>query len=141
VARPADAVASAKKATELDDHFGEGFAILGVSILANDQKAWSEAIAQAQQGAFLDPDNPLVQQAVGKIFEANGQLEQAAGAFGNLGKGAFLERCLVAQSEEILLLGRNQFGAVDFKQRLTFPHHLSGLIDIQALDRFRGERQ
>ncbi len=81
LAKPADAVASAKKATELDDKFGEGFAILGASILANDPKAWSEAIAQAQQGAFLDPDNPIVQQAVGKIFEANGQLEQAAGAY------------------------------------------------------------
>ncbi|HSD65733.1 MAG TPA: tetratricopeptide repeat protein, partial [Vicinamibacteria bacterium] len=39
------------------------------------------AIAQAQQGAFLDPDNPHVQNAVGKIFEANGQLEQAANAY------------------------------------------------------------
>lgn len=81
LARPADAVASAKKATELDDKFGEGFAILGAAILANDGKAWSEAIAQAQQGAFLDPENALVQHTVGKIFEHNGQLEQAAGAF------------------------------------------------------------
>ena len=81
LAKPADAVASAKKATELDDKFGEGYAILGVAILAHDPKAWSEAIAQAQQGAFLDPDNPIVQHAVGKIFEANGQLEQAAGAY------------------------------------------------------------
>jgi tetratricopeptide (TPR) repeat protein len=81
LAKPAEAVASAKKATELDDKLGEGFAIYGVSILANDPKAWSEAIAQAQQGAFLDPDNPIVQQAVGKIFEHNGQLEQASGAY------------------------------------------------------------
>ena len=44
-------------------------------------RVWSDAIAQAQQGAFLDPDNPIVQGAVGKIFEANGQLEQAAGAY------------------------------------------------------------
>jgi tetratricopeptide (TPR) repeat protein len=81
LAKPADAVASAKKATELDDKLGEAYGILGASILAGDAKAWSEAIAQAQQGAFLDPDNPFVQQAVGKIFEANGQLEQAAGAY------------------------------------------------------------
>jgi tetratricopeptide (TPR) repeat protein len=79
--KPAEAVASAKKATEVDDKFGEGFAILGVAMIAQDPKSWSEAIAQAQQGAFLDPDNPNVQDAVGKIFEANGQLEQAAKAY------------------------------------------------------------
>ncbi len=81
LARPAEAVASAKKATEAEDKFGEGFAILGAAMVAQDPKAWSEAIAQAQQGAFLDPDNPHVQNAVGKIFEANGQLEQAAKAY------------------------------------------------------------
>jgi superkiller protein 3 len=80
-ARPGDALASAKKATELDDKLGEGFAIYGVAILASNPKNWSEAIAQAQQGAFLDENNPIVQDAVGKIFEANGQLEQAAGAY------------------------------------------------------------
>ena len=79
--RVADAVASARKATELDDKFGEGFAILGIALLAENPKNWSDAIAQAQQGAFLDAGNPVVQVAVGKIFEANGQLEQAAGAY------------------------------------------------------------
>ena len=81
LARPADAVASGRKATELDDKFGEGFAVLGAAIVAENPKSWSDAIAQAQQGAFLDPDNPNVQAAVGRIFEANGQLEQAAGAY------------------------------------------------------------
>jgi tetratricopeptide (TPR) repeat protein len=81
LARPADAVSSAKKATELDASFGEGFAILGVAMVAQDPKSWSDAIAQAQQGAFLDPENPHVQNAVGKIFEANGQYEQAANAY------------------------------------------------------------
>jgi tetratricopeptide (TPR) repeat protein len=81
LAKPAEAVASAKKATELDASFGEGFAILGVAMIAQDPKSWSDAIAQAQQGAFLDPDNPHVQNAVGKIFEANGQFEQAANAY------------------------------------------------------------
>jgi tetratricopeptide (TPR) repeat protein len=79
--RATDAVASARKATELDDKFGEGFAILGVALLAENPKSWSDAIAQAQQGAFLDPANPLVQTGVGKIFEANGQFEQASGAY------------------------------------------------------------
>ena len=78
-----DAIASAKKATELDDKFGEGFAMLGVATLAENPKSWSDAIAQAQQGAFLDSNNPIVQVAVGKIFEASGQLEQAAGAYRN----------------------------------------------------------
>jgi len=81
LARPADAVASAKKATTVDDKFGEGFAILGVAMVAQDPKSWSDAIGQAQQGAFLDPDNPNVQNAVGKVFEANGQLEQASKAY------------------------------------------------------------
>ncbi len=81
LAKPAEAVASAKKATEVEDKFGEGFAILGVAMVAQDAKTWSVAIAQAQQGAFLDPDNPNVQNAVGKVFEANGQLEQAAKAY------------------------------------------------------------
>lgn len=79
--RAADAVASAKKATELDDKFGEGFAILGVALLAENPKNWNDAIAQAQQGAFVDKGNPLVETAVGKIFEASGQLDQAAGAY------------------------------------------------------------
>jgi superkiller protein 3 len=81
LARPVDAVAAAKKATELDDKFGEGFAIHGLAIVANNLKEWSEAIAQAQQGAFLDPKDPIVHAAVGRVFEANGQLEQAAAAY------------------------------------------------------------
>ena len=50
-----------RKATELDDKFGEGFAILGGALIAENLKNWSDAIAQAQQGAFLDPKNPIVQ--------------------------------------------------------------------------------
>jgi len=81
LARPADALASARKATTVDDKFGEGFAVLGVAIMAENLKNWSDAITQAQQGHFLDPDNPHVESAVGRIFEANGQLEQAANAY------------------------------------------------------------
>jgi tetratricopeptide (TPR) repeat protein len=80
-AKPAEAIASARKATEVDDKFGEGFAILGAAIVAESPKNWSDAIAQAQQGAFLDPKSALVKGLVGKVFEANGQLEQAAGAY------------------------------------------------------------
>jgi tetratricopeptide (TPR) repeat protein len=81
LSRPAEAVASARKATEADDKFGEGFAALGLAIVAENPKSWSDAIAQAQQGAFLDPKSPVVQAAVGKVFEVNGQLDQAAAAY------------------------------------------------------------
>jgi tetratricopeptide (TPR) repeat protein len=79
--RPADAVAAARKATQLDEKSGESFAILGAAILAENRNNWGEAIAQAQQGAFLDPKNPIVLTAVGKIFEANAQFEQAVGSY------------------------------------------------------------
>lgn len=79
--RPPEAVAVARKATELDDKYGEGFAILGGALIAEDLGKWGEAIAQAQQGAFLDPTNPIVQTIVGRIFEANGQGDQAVAAY------------------------------------------------------------
>jgi len=79
--RPPEAVAAARKATELDDSFGEGFAILGGALIAENLNNWGEAIAQAQQGAFLDPENPIVQTIVGRIFEANGQMDQAVAAY------------------------------------------------------------
>ena len=81
--RPAEAIAAARRATEIDDKLGEGFAALGLALVAADPKQnWGEAIAQAQTGATtLDPENPLVHTAVGTIFEANGQLDQAASEY------------------------------------------------------------
>lgn len=81
LARPPEAVAAARKATELDESFGEGFAILGGALVAENLNNWGEAIAQAQQGAFLDPTNPIVQTIVGRIFAANGQNDQAVAAY------------------------------------------------------------
>jgi tetratricopeptide (TPR) repeat protein len=81
LARPAEAVAAARNATELDANGGEGFAILGGALIAQDLNNWGEAIAQAQQGAFLDPRNPIVQTIVGRIFAANGQADQAVAAY------------------------------------------------------------
>jgi tetratricopeptide (TPR) repeat protein len=72
----------AKKASEADQKSGEAFAVFGKAILARDPKRWDEAIAQAQQGAFLNPRDPLVQLAVGQIFEAGNNLDQAALAYG-----------------------------------------------------------
>jgi tetratricopeptide (TPR) repeat protein len=79
--RAPEAVTAARKATELDSHFGEGFAILGGALIAENLNNWGEAIAQAQQGAFLDPTNPIVLTIVGRIFEANGQADQAVASY------------------------------------------------------------
>jgi tetratricopeptide (TPR) repeat protein len=60
----------------------EGFAVLGLAILAtnrDDPATWARAISDAQTGAtVLNPKNPAVKFAVGKIFENNGELAQAA---------------------------------------------------------------
>jgi tetratricopeptide (TPR) repeat protein len=77
-----EAVAAATKATQLDQHSGEAFAELGLSMLTldpGDNK--NEAIAQAQQGAFLEPKNGAVKLAVGRIFESRGQLDQAVNSY------------------------------------------------------------
>ncbi len=79
--KAAEAVAEAKKATEADPKSGEAFAALGQALLAENPKAWSEAIAQAQQGAFLNPKSPLIQYIVGKVFEANAALDQAVSSY------------------------------------------------------------
>jgi tetratricopeptide (TPR) repeat protein len=76
-----EAVDEARKATEADAQNGEAFAVLGTALLAADKNNWSDAIAQAQQGAFLNPRNPVVQVAVGKIFEAANNFDQATSAY------------------------------------------------------------
>ena len=78
----AGAEEEAKKASDADQKSGEAFAILGKAILARDAKRWDDAIAQAQQGAFLTPRDPQVQLAVGQIFEAGNNPDQAALAYG-----------------------------------------------------------
>jgi tetratricopeptide (TPR) repeat protein len=76
-----EAAAEAKKATEADPKSGEAFAALGQALLAENPKNWNEAIAQAQQGAFLNPKSPMIQNTVGKIFEANGNFDQAVSSY------------------------------------------------------------
>jgi tetratricopeptide (TPR) repeat protein len=76
-----EAVAEAKKATEADPKSGEAFAALGLALLAENPKSWNDAIAQAQQGAFLNPKSPIIQNAVGKIFEASGNFDQAVSSY------------------------------------------------------------
>jgi tetratricopeptide (TPR) repeat protein len=80
--KPSEAVAEARQATTADERDAEAFAALGSALLAeNPQQKWSEAIAEAQQGAFLNPRSVLVQVAVGKIFEAAGNYDQATEAY------------------------------------------------------------
>jgi tetratricopeptide (TPR) repeat protein len=78
----AGAEEEAKKASDADQKSGEAFAVLGKAILARDAKRWDDAIAQAQQGAFLSPRDPQVQLAVGQIFEAGNNPDQASLAYG-----------------------------------------------------------
>jgi tetratricopeptide (TPR) repeat protein len=79
--KSAEAVTEARKATEADSKNGEAFAALGRALLAVNPKDWNAAIAEAQQGAFLNPKSPYVQLSVGKIFEAAGNYDQAAAAY------------------------------------------------------------
>jgi tetratricopeptide (TPR) repeat protein len=79
--KAAEAEAAARKATEVDPQSAEAFAVLGGAILAVDPNRWSDAIAQAQQGAFLNDKSPMVQLQVGRIFEAQGNTQQAALAY------------------------------------------------------------
>jgi tetratricopeptide (TPR) repeat protein len=76
-----EAAAEAKKASEADQKSGEAFAALGQALLAENPKNWNEAIAQAQQGAFLNPKSPVILTIVGKIFEANGNFDQAVSSY------------------------------------------------------------
>ena len=83
--KAAEAEAEARKAVDEktgDPKDEEGFAVVGLAILAtnpDDPPTWSRAIGEAQTGAtVLNPKNPAVKYAVGKIFEQNGDLAQAA---------------------------------------------------------------
>lgn len=81
VGKAAEAVIEARKATEADPKSGEAFTALGSALLAANPKDWNAAIAEAQQGAFLNPKSTYVQLTVGKIFEAAGNYDQAAAAY------------------------------------------------------------
>jgi len=102
-----EAAAEARKATEAEQKNGAAFAVLGAAIAAENGNNWNDAIAQAQQGAFLDPKNPLVQVVVGDLFAAAGNADQAAVAYrkaaevdpGNAGASAGLIQMLVRKGD------------------------------------------
>jgi Tfp pilus assembly protein PilF len=80
--KAAEGKAVALKATEFDKNSGAAFAALGYAICAEknfngNDPSWSDAIAQAQQGAFLAPNDPQVQVVVARLFEARGNYDQA----------------------------------------------------------------
>lgn len=77
----AEAVAEGRKATAADEKSAEAYAALGLALLAENPNNWSAAIAEAQQGAFLNPKSVSAQLAVGRIFEAAANLDQAAAAY------------------------------------------------------------
>ncbi len=76
------ALEAARAAALLDTHSGEAQAALGLAALAQDPLDRNgEAVAAVQQGSFLEPKNPVVKVAVGRVFTSRGQLEQAAAAY------------------------------------------------------------
>ena len=80
--KPAEAVAEAKKATELDPRSGDAFAALGLALVAeNPQANWNDAIAQAQQAVFLNPRSAFANIAVGRLFDIAGNVDQAIVAY------------------------------------------------------------
>lgn len=79
--KPAEAVTVARKASETDKGSAEAFAVLSTALFAENKGKWAEAIEQAQQGAFVNPRSTAIQIAVGRLFEANGNLEQATVAY------------------------------------------------------------
>ncbi|MGE0452675.1 MAG: tetratricopeptide repeat protein [Vicinamibacteria bacterium] len=79
--KPAEAAAEARKLIAANDQSAEAYAALGLALLKENPNNWSGAIAEAQQGAFLNARSVLVQLAVGRIFEAAGNYDQSALAF------------------------------------------------------------
>ena len=104
----------ARKATEADQKSGEAFAVLGRAILARDPKRWDDAIAQAQQGAFLNPRDPAVQLAVGQIFEAGNNPDQASLAYGRaLAADPGFTPARVANVQVLVRKGQNDAALTD----------------------------
>jgi tetratricopeptide (TPR) repeat protein len=80
----ADAVAAGRAATAANTASAEAYATLGLAILREapeDPTHHNDAIAEAQQGKFLNDRSVVAQLAVGEIFNARGDLQNAQRAF------------------------------------------------------------
>jgi tetratricopeptide (TPR) repeat protein len=81
--KAAPALEAARAATLADTHSAEALVALGLAALAQDPLDKSnEAIAAVQQASFMEPQNPLVKLALGRVFESRGQLQPAAASYG-----------------------------------------------------------
>jgi len=79
----AAALEAARAAVQADLQAADAQAALGLATLALDpEDKKGEAVVAAQQASFLEPKNPLPKLALGRVFEARGQLEQARTAYG-----------------------------------------------------------
>lgn len=81
VGKAAEAEDEARKAAAAMPEWGEAHAVHGLAVLARDPKRWTDAIAHAQQGAFVEPSHAVVQLAVGRIFQSADDLVNAVKAF------------------------------------------------------------
>ena len=81
-----EAVAEARKVTAAEEKNAEAYAALGLALLAENDKNFGGAIAEAQQGVFLNPKSVAAQLAVARIFEAAGNLDQALAAYDRAGQ-------------------------------------------------------
>jgi tetratricopeptide (TPR) repeat protein len=77
----AAALEAARAATKADPQSAEALAVQGLAAGKANPGEWGAAIGDAQQGAFLDAKSPLVQWAVGQLFEQNNNYEQAITAY------------------------------------------------------------
>ena len=75
------AVEAARAATQADPQSAEALAVQGLAAAKATPGAWGAAIGDAQQGAFLDAKSPLVQWAVGQLFEQSNNYDQAITAY------------------------------------------------------------
>jgi cytochrome c-type biogenesis protein CcmH/NrfG len=79
-ARPPRRWRRPKKAWEADDKLGEAYAPRALPSLRRTRTSGGEAIGQAQQGKFLNPQNCVVILTVGRLFETQ-NLDQATAAY------------------------------------------------------------
>ena len=75
--KTAAAVEAARAATQADPQSAEALAVQGLAVAKANPGEWGTAIGDAQQAAFLDAKSPLVQWAVGQLFEQNANFDQA----------------------------------------------------------------
>jgi tetratricopeptide (TPR) repeat protein len=106
----APALEAARAATQADRHSAEAQAAVGLAVLAQEPTdKTGEAVAAVQQASSLEPKNPLVKLAVGRVFESRGELDRAATAYG---EAAELDRLWPAPRIAALEVRRRQ-GDVD----------------------------